>query len=65
MALLMTNPGHEVYHKWGEILCKNDKPAQSKMNDSGDFTTYDEYSLKGYVKFDIILQSKGDKSKVN
>ena len=56
------NKGHEVYHKWGEILAKNDKPETADMNSSTMFPS--EYVLKGYVKFDIILQSKGDKAKV-
>ena len=37
------HPGHEVYHKWGELINKN--------------VSDEEYSTKGYVKFDIILNT--------
>lgn len=61
-------PGHEVYHKWGEILAKSDISTKRILEKSEAFdenSLINEFSLKGYVKFDIILQSKGDKAKIH
>lgn len=81
-ATIYRQPGHEVYHKWGEILAKNDKSVRKKSHDmdtnhvetdlndvSMSEMSYNasatEFLVKGYVKFDIILQSKGDKVKIH
>ena len=62
------HPGHEVYHKWGEILQKTDRPYKKNYSSFTDLNyennSINEFSLKGFVKFDIILLSRGDKSKV-
>lgn len=52
-------PGHEAHHKWGELFYINDKISS---NDEGIFNS--EMVSRGFVKFDVILQSKGDIAKV-
>ena len=55
-------PGHEAYNKWGELLKKNEKNNDISDKDSDTFLW--EFDSKGFVKFHITLQSKGDKGKV-
>ncbi|RNA26904.1 otoferlin isoform X1, partial [Brachionus plicatilis] len=53
-------PGHEAHHKWGELFYINDKVDSA---DEGIFNS--EMVSRGFVKFDVILQSKGDKAKIH
>jgi hypothetical protein len=63
------HPGHEVFHKWGELAARNERKLNSDPNLSSDnfnYSSYEsEFSLKGYVKFDIVLQSRGDQTKLH
>jgi hypothetical protein len=71
----MINKGHEIFNKWGEILYESNnnintnltyKNPNEKRNDKmKQNIMIDEYSLKGYIKLYIVLQSEGDKSKVD
>ena len=61
------NKGHEILQQWGEILQKNDKTYKKNspfIDLNYENNSINEFSLKGFVKFDIILLSRGDKSKV-
>lgn len=49
-------PGHEAHHKWGELFFINESI------DEGIFNS--ETISRGFVKFNVILQSKGDIAKV-
>jgi hypothetical protein len=57
------NAGHRICQKWGELLAeqmeKNSKLDNNLLNNS-----INEFALKGYVKFDLSIQSKGENSKV-
>jgi hypothetical protein len=51
------------------LVAKNERKLTSDANLSNDnfnYSSYEsEFSLKGYVKFDILLQSRGDQTKLH
>ena len=51
----------------GEILAKNEKVTKldKSLNSEEEILINNEFSLKGYIKLDISLQSNEDKLKVN
>lgn len=57
LGTIYNQPGHSVTHKWGEILSKNDLE-----NDIYNLSS--EFTLKGYIKFDISLKTDNDKNKI-
>jgi hypothetical protein len=57
--------GHEIYHRWGEILAlSGNAPTKLKSASGQTSSQLSEFTLKGYIKLDIVLQSRGDTSKV-
>ncbi|CAF0895015.1 unnamed protein product, partial [Brachionus calyciflorus] len=60
-------PGHEAHHKWGELFIRNEKINKALDNGENleESIVYQEFLSRGYVKFDVILQSKGDKAKIH
>ena len=52
-----------MFDKWGEILSRTTKKSKEN-NISFESNSLNEFSLKGFIKFDIAIQTKGDKSKV-
>jgi len=59
-ATVYDQPGHGISKKWGEILCKNTDENTSLVTASDEisqFSSHSEFSLKGYIKFDIAIQS--------
>jgi len=72
-ATVYDQPGHGVCQKWGEILYKNSGSVSAGGSGAGrilravsdemsEIGSNSEFSLKGYVKFDIGLQSDGQDS---
>ena len=53
-----------MFHKWGELIAKNERKRSNP--DIYNYSTFEnEFTLKGHIKFDIVLQSKGDRAKVS
>ena len=57
LGTIYDQPGHSVTHKWGEILSKN-------SHNEDMYNINSEFTLKGYIKFDISIKTDNDKNKI-